>query len=224
MVYWAQCVSRRVYEYEAAFNLDITPRITSHMALPSLVSIEFLHRRYARSEERFDKVYGHSRLVATVAQQLMQRRPLNVDPDVVTVGALLHDIGIYELQPNEPYLRHILLGYQLLRREGLPEVICRFAISHSGVGVTKEDIAAHHLALPPAHYVPMTQEEQLVMYADKFCPSNTADTHLASVDTIRRALRSFSPDKPPLFDHMVRLFGAPDEKLLARTAKNLAAR
>ena len=37
----------------------------------------------------------------------------DLDMDLVRAGCLLHDIGVYRLQPAEHYVRHGLLGHEL---------------------------------------------------------------------------------------------------------------
>lgn len=106
--------------------------------------------------------------------------PRLIDEHLVVIGGLLHDIGTYRvlkhdgtdgepLQFNGPeYIRHGILGYEYLLEQGVAEEIAQFARNHTGVGLTKDDVVRQGLPLPPADYVPMNLEQELVMVADKY--------------------------------------------------------
>src|ERR1700722_13869884 len=49
----------------------------------------------------------------------------------------------------------------LVREEGFPEVIRRFASHHTGVGLSREDVLRQELPLPPGDYLAETPEETL---------------------------------------------------------------
>ena len=51
------------------------------------------------------------------------------------------------------YVRHGLLGHELLAEEGFPETVCRFASCHTGVGLSREDLRRQGLPLPVADYL-----------------------------------------------------------------------
>jgi uncharacterized protein len=130
-------------------------------------------------------------------------------------GSLLHDIRVYRLY-NEAgeldhanYIRHGVLGHALLREEGFPEEICRFASHHTGVGLTREDVLRQRLPLPPADYVAETSEEALVMYADKFHSKTSPPTFLTA-GAYAASVRRFGADKVAAFESMRAMFGEPD--------------
>jgi uncharacterized protein len=182
--------------------------------------VRALHARYAPTPAAFDLVHTHCVVVAAVAAQLLQRRPQPVDAALVHVGCLLHDIGVYRLydaqgridRPN--YLRHGILGEQLLRDLGYPEVLSRFCSHHTGVGLTSEDVVRYHLPLPVADYLAETPEEELVMYADTF-HSKGDPPGFVPPSRVRRELARFGPDKVTRFDDLARCFGEPDLPELA---------
>ncbi len=141
---------------------------------PTKEQIIALHHRYAPSEKVFTLVFTHCQIIAGIAEQLLQARPVTVSVDLVKAGALLHDIGAYKfidengIFDKSNYLRHGIEGYKMLKEEGLPEELCRIAERHTGVGITQEDIIRQKLTLPLKDYVAETTEEKLIMYADKF--------------------------------------------------------
>ena len=114
-------------------------RLRCH-ADPDDEEILALHQRHAPTPEALDLVYTHCQIVAAVAEQLLARPASPPTPALVRAGCLLHDVGVYPLYDaagrldHAQYIRHGVLGYELLRAAGLPEVICRFASHHTGVG------------------------------------------------------------------------------------------
>lgn len=133
--------------------------------------------KYYPAGSRLRDIYiGHCRAVADKALGLMRRRGLALDPALVEEAAMLHDIGIFmtaapsiECRGTEPYIRHGILGAELLLREGFSEETARVARTHTGVGLTPEEIRSQQLPLPAdGDYMPATQLERLVCYADKF--------------------------------------------------------
>jgi uncharacterized protein len=178
------------------------------MRIPTDEEILALHEKYTPNPEALDRVYSHCAIVCAIAEQLLTRRHLALDSDLVRAGSLLHDIGVYRLH-DEDYIRHGLLGYELLREEGLPEAICRFASHHTGVGLTADDVIRQGLPLPPADYLAETGEEELVMYADKF-HSKTNPPVFLTADAYRASIRRFGADKEAAFTAMVSTYGEPD--------------
>ena len=113
------------------------------MRTPDDAAILALHERHAPTPEALDAVYTHCRIVCDIAGQLHASSRLDVDMSLVRAGALLHDVGVYRLYDaagqldQAGYIRHGVLGYELLRDEGLAEAVCRFAARHTGVGLTR---------------------------------------------------------------------------------------
>lgn len=184
--------------------------------LPSLHEIEQLHRKYAPTDAVFELVFTHCTIVCEIAGQLIARNKLNVQADVVRVGCLLHDIGVYTFfndkgieRTDVPYITHGIRGEDILRREGFPELIWRFASHHTGVGLTKEDIISQKLPLPFRDYVAATAEERLVMYADKF-HSKTNPPQFNSYNAYRTKVANHGQQKTTAFDALAKEFGVPD--------------
>ena len=190
------------------------------MRLPSPQEIRALHEKHSPAPDAFQVVYAHCEIVAAVAQQLLGRKRLDLDAELVRAGALLHDIGVYRLYGPDgqlsqaSYLRHGVLGYELLQAEGLPEELCRFCSRHTGVGLSREDVRRQRLPLPPGDYEAETGEEQLVMYADKF-HSKTDPPVFLTADTYASAVGRFGPGKEAAFAALRARFGEPDLTTLA---------
>ena len=179
-----------------------------------------LHEKYAPSPEALDSVYGHSEIVCRIAEQLLAR-PGGfpglgaVDAGLVRAGCLLHDIGVYRLYDDAGrldhagYIRHGVLGHDLLAAEGLAEGICRFASCHTGVGISRADVIRQGLPLPVADYLARTAEEMLVMYADKFHTKSSPARFITPQD-FTADVRRFGADKVTAFEAMRARFGDPD--------------
>jgi uncharacterized protein len=147
--------------------------------------------------------YGH-RLAFSVESQRLVR-----------AGCLLHDIGVYRLYGDDGqldhvnYVRHGLLGYEILGEEGFPEEIRRFASCQTGVGLSREDVIRQGLPLPPRDYLAETGEETLVMYADK-SHSKTAPPVFVTAAAYAASVRRFGEEKVAAFASMHAMFSEPD--------------
>ena len=185
------------------------------MRIPAEQEIRALHEKHAPTAAALDSVYTHCLIVRGIAEQLHARSAAHLDIDLVRAGSLLHDVGVYRLYDDAGqldhanYIRHGLLGYQLLREEGLPEEVCRFASHHTGVGLTREDVLRQRLPLPPADYLAETGEEALVMYADKF-HSKTSPPAFLTAEAYATSVLRFGADKVIAFESLRARFGEPD--------------
>jgi uncharacterized protein len=185
------------------------------MRVPVDEEILALHEKYAPTAAALDSVYTHCLIVCGIAEQLHARSGAGLDLALVRAGSLLHDVGVYRLYDDAGqldhtgYIRHGLLGYQLLREEGLAEELCRFASHHTGVGLTKDDVIRQRLPLPPADYLAETGEEELVMYADKF-HSKTSPPAFLTAGAYAESVRRFGIEKVTAFEALRARFGEPD--------------
>ena len=186
------------------------------MRIPDPAEIRALHEKYAPTTEAFALVHSHCEIVWGIAEQLLAApRLAHLDAELVRAGCLLHDIGVYRLYGEDGrldhrnYIRHGLLGHEILEAEGFPEAVRRFCSHHTGVGLTRHDIVSQALPLPPADYVAVTEEERLVMYADKFHSKSRPSVFLSPDEFAARVLR-FGADKVTAFDALRAEFGDPD--------------
>ncbi len=136
----------------------------------------------------------HGQAVASKAQQVALRLPdLNPDLKFIFEAAMLHDIGIFKTNApgigcsgSEPYIRHGILGRELLEKEGWPQhaLVCE---RHIGTGLAKAVIDRDKLPLPSRDMRPQTLEEKIVCFADKFYSKNK--DHLRAEKSIERIIR-----------------------------------
>jgi uncharacterized protein len=185
------------------------------MLIPTDEEIRALHERHAPTRAAFDLVYTHCEIVCGIAEQVIADGGLDVDVALVRAGCLLHDIGVYRLYDADGtldgagYIRHGILGHELLRAEGFAEALCRFCSCHTGMGITRDDVRNQGLPLPVADYVAESPEEELVMYADKFHTKADPPTFLSAASYAAR-VRRFGEDKVVRFTAMCERFGVPD--------------
>jgi uncharacterized protein len=109
-------------------------------------------------------VLRHCEAVAELAVEMAEaakKRGLNVDLQLVKIGALLHDIG----RSKTHSVHHAVIGAEIARSLGLPETVVSIIKRHVGGGITSKE--AKKLGWPRDTYVPQTLEEKIVSYADK---------------------------------------------------------
>lgn len=152
--------------------------------------------------------------------------PRLIDEHLVVIGALLHDIGTYYLLKHDGtdgkplkfdgpnYVQHGIKGYEYLLNEGVDESIAQFARNHTGVGLTKEAVESQHLPLPPADYMPMNLEQEVVMVADKYNSKSIPPKFLTAEAYTRKAAR-FGESNKLEWLRLLERYGVLDVKPLA---------
>ena len=154
----------------------------------------------------------HSRSVADKALAIAEAHPeLPIDKQFVEEAAMLHDIGIFRTNaPSiycfgaEPYICHGTIGAQLMREEGFPQhaLVCE---RHTGSGLSLLEIERQNLPVPHHDMLPLSLEEKLICYADKFF----SKTHLErerTVEQARNSLLKFGEEGIARFDTWIQLF------------------
>ncbi len=180
---------------------------------PTNRQIEDLHRKYAPNHHAFNIIYSHCRIVWQICDQILSSQNIKINTDLVKSGALLHDIGAYKLISREGvfdetnYIKHGIIGYEILQSEGLSEPLCRIAKCHTGLGLTKQYVLSNNLPLPADDYTAESLEEKLVMYADKFHSKNPK---FNTFDDYCKTAAKFGPDNVQKFRELAKLFGVPD--------------
>ena len=176
---------------------------------------EIIGRHYAPASKSHRILLEHGRLVAEKALTAAARVP-HLAPDLAFVesAALLHDIGIFltdsprlDCQGREPYIRHGILGREILEALGLPRhgLVCE---RHVGVGLSAEDIRRFDLPLPVRDMRPVTVEEQIICYADKFFSKNgKGAAREKPAAAIVASLKPYGADKVERFLGWMELFG-----------------
>lgn len=174
---------------------------------------EILRRYYDTESKSYKILLVHSQLVARKALEIAKRRPQwKLDEKLLYEGAMLHDIGAFKCDSpsigcfgTEPYIKHGVLGADILREEGLPlhALICE---RHTGVGLTLEMIQRRDLPLPHREMIPVSLEEQIICFSDCFYSKSGDPTEEKSIERIRQGMAKHGPDQILKFDVWCRLF------------------
>lgn len=170
--------------------------------------------KYYPSENELRRILlTHSRSVAGRCLKIAKAHPdLRLDKTFLEEAAMLHDIGIFKCDApgiqcfgTEPYIRHGVIGGQLLRQEGLflHAQVCE---RHTGTGLSRQQIVERGLPLDPSGvYEPDTLEEQVICYADKFYSKTHLERERTVVETAQ-SLEKFGADGVRKFLHWVEMF------------------
>lgn len=171
-----------------------------------------IEKYYPEENELRHILMVHSRKVADKALQIVDRHPeLGADRQFVEEAAMLHDIGIFLTDApgiycfgSQPYICHGVLGADLMRKEGFPRhaLVCE---RHTGAGISLQDIERQQLPIPHREMLPVSIEEQIVCYADKFF-SKTKLEREKSVEEATRSLLKFSDEGVERFKRWIGLF------------------
>lgn len=171
-----------------------------------------IDKYYAGAEQLKHILCTHSRSVAQKALEIARRHPeLKLDEDFLYEAAMLHDIGIFLTDADgiccfgdKPYICHGYLGAELMRREGYPRhaLVCE---RHTGAGLALEDILAQELPVPHRDMLPVSLEEQVICFADKFYSKTHLDRE-KSVEKARKSLARYGEAGVSRFNHWCEQF------------------
>lgn len=162
--------------------------------------------KYCPEERLHHILLTHSRAVADKALAIARSHlELGADEQFIEEAALLHDIGIVRVDApaiacygTEPYICHGILGAEILRGEGWERhaLVCE---RHTGTGLTMQQIIAQQLPLPQRDMQPVSIEEQIICFADKFFSKTRLESE-KSVEQARRSLEKFGEEGLVKFD------------------------
>lgn len=174
--------------------------------------IDIIDKYYQEGSELRHILLTHSRSVADKAVQIADRHPeLQADRTFLYEAAMLHDIGIFLTDADgiccfgdKPYICHGYLGADLMRAEGYPRhaLVCE---RHTGAGLSLEQIVTQNLPVPHREMVPVSIEEQIVCFADKFYSKTKLDKE-KSVEKARKSLERYGEAGLKRFDRWCELF------------------
>ncbi len=175
--------------------------------------LEIISKYYKPRSKAYKILVTHCNLVTEKALKIAQKhKELLSDVAFIGEAAMLHDIGIFRTNaPNlfcfgeYPYLCHGYLGRELLAAEGYPEhgLVCE---RHTGVGITTEEIIARNLPLPLRDFVPVSVEEQIICFADKFFSKSGDPSYEKSVSEVRKSVQKFGDKNVARFNEWCEIF------------------
>lgn len=177
--------------------------------------VELISDYYPQDSITHDVLVKHGVAVAELALAIAKKVP-HLKPDIAFIAqaAYLHDIGIGQtdapsLGCHGPYhyVAHGVLGRNLMEKQGLNRIglICE---RHVGVGVSLAEIERRKLPLPKRDMLPVTIEEQIVCYADKFFSKTGPKAHQPKpLDRIIFDLARFGSETVNRFEVLHKRFG-----------------
>ena len=175
-------------------------------------SLAIIGKYYDAGTELYQLLIKHSRSVAEKALAIAKSHPeMDLSLSFIEEAAMLHDMGIIFCNAPEigchgtfDYVCHGYLGADLLRKEGFPRhaLVCE---RHTGTGISLQMIVNNNLPLPYTDFVPVSLEEQLICFADKFFSKTEPEIEKDVID-IQMSLRKYGEDVVSRFNHWCSLF------------------
>lgn len=175
--------------------------------------IELIDKYTGDNAELRRILIGHSSAVRDKALSIARCKQLDIDLSFVSEAAMLHDIGVVRVDApgiscfgSEPYICHGICGRQILEDEGLPRhaLVCE---RHTGAGITRDQIIADKLPLPPRDMLPLSIEEKLICYADKFFSKSRDLRAEKPVERIFEQMKKFGYGSYERFAVLHEMFG-----------------
>lgn len=108
-------------------------------------------------------VIEHCKEVASLAVEIAEKVKAagnEIKPELVEVGAILHDLG----RCRTHGIAHAVEGFKLAKTRGIEPEVSEIIKRHIGAGISKEE--ARKLGLPEDDYFPRSLEEKIVAHAD----------------------------------------------------------
>ena len=173
---------------------------------------EIIDKYYPENTEQRQILVIHSLAVAGKAMKILDaHHELRLNRSFVKEAALLHDIGIFQTDApgiqcfgENPYIAHGYLGAEILRAEGFPQhaLVCE---RHTGAGLSLQEIIDRQLPIPHREMLPVTMEEQLICFADKFFSKTRLDEE-KTVEKARQSIAKYGEEGLSRFDRWCSLF------------------
>ena len=169
-----------------------------------------LLRKHADNKKHYDIILNHSLSVLGKSVDIIAKRKLHnkIDFDLIVSGCLLHDIGAFEFMKNFnrkqiDYLKHGIIGAKILRNEKLYKeaLICE---RHIGSGLSKKYIIENNLPLPKKDFLPVTLEQKLICYADKF---HSKSGKMDNLESNKKEMKKFGKEPLRRFLELEKMFG-----------------
>lgn len=174
---------------------------------------KIIEKYYPKDTDIFYILKIHSEQVREKALDIASKHPeLNLDVQFLSEASLLHDIGIFKCyaplihcRGTHAYIEHGFLGAEILRNEGLPKhaLVCE---RHTGTGLTIQSIESLNLALPKRNFIPVSLDEQVICYADKFFSKSDLTT-MHSYEKITKELAKYGDEQVLKFAEWHEKFG-----------------
>ena len=159
--------------------------------------LDLIDLYYPEENQLKEIVLTHSRSVAEKALSIARSHPeLKLDETFLYEAAMLHDIGIFKTNApgiqchgDAPYICHGYLGADLVRKAGFPKhaLVCE---RHTGTGLSLDAILSQQLPIPHRDMQPISLEEQVICFADKFFSKTHLDCE-KTVESVQKSLLKY---------------------------------
>ncbi len=164
--------------------------------------IKILKKYYDSNSRVYKVILEHSKQVEKKALEIANKQEKKVDLKFLKEICILHDIGIFlvdypelDIKTGEDFLRHGILGANILRKEKLSRH-AKAVERHIGVGITKEEIIKNNLQLPKRDFIPKQIEEKILCLADLyFSKTGKYRKKEKSLSVIKEQYRKFGKEK-----------------------------
>lgn len=166
-----------------------------------------IDKYYSDNNELRNILLTHSRSVADKALDIAERHPeLMLDKTFLEEAAMLHDIGIFMTDApsicchgRHPYICHGYLGSELMSSLGYERhaLVCE---RHTGAGISLRQILEQNLPIPHRDMIPVTNEQIVICFADKFFSKTSLDNE-KSVDKAIKSLSKYGEEGVERFKH-----------------------
>ena len=174
-----------------------------------------IQKYYNGNPELLNILLRHSKAVADKALAIAEAHPeLHLDKQFIMEAAMVHDIGIVKTNApeiqcfgTEPYIRHGVLGAEMMRAEGYPRH-ARVCERHTGAGLSLKEIEEQGLPLPHEDLLPETLEEKVICYADKFFSKTRLDRE-KTLEQAERSVAKHGEEGLRRFREMEEIFSTP---------------
>ena len=171
-----------------------------------------INKYYTPGTKLYSIYMSHAEDVKNKALCIAQQHPeLAVDVHFIEEAAMLHDLAIFKTNAPHigcygtmPYICHGYLGRELLSSEGFPRhgLVCE---RHTGIGLRLEEILSRKLPVPHRDMTPVSLEEKIVCFADKFYSKSQLGKE-KSVKKIRNGLKKHGEYQVKVFDEWCDMF------------------
>ncbi|MEW6109221.1 MAG: HD domain-containing protein [Nitrospirota bacterium] len=175
---------------------------------------KIINKYYTHDTLSYNILVEHSLMVMKKSVEIAKRLT-HLDPDIsfIEEAAMLHDIGIFLTDEpgigcfgEEEYICHGYLGRNLLEKEGLPlhALVCE---RHVGMGLSISDIEQQCLPLPSRDMLPVSIEEKIICFADKFFSKKIVSLDAEKpIEEVRLSIQKYGHEKLKMFDDLNDLF------------------
>jgi len=177
-------------------------------------ALKIIKKYYDKDSLSYNFIVKHSTSVARAAIKIVEHNNLDIDKKFITDAAMLHDIGIFLTYAPSigcfgkyPYIAHGYLGRELLEKHNLRKIalVCE---RHIGVGISLDEIIENNLPLPKRNMLPLSLEEKIICYADKFFSKRAEYLETPKpIEIIKHEIAKYGKNKIPVFENMINIFG-----------------